>query len=337
MTLRHAAAVTGSALLVFGLVGTGLYFALKTHPSQDTSLIGVVLVKSSDPRKQLPIPNAIVTGFSQGTAGQTKSDATGFFRVTLHPGAKPGKPIRLSFVQRDYEPLEMDVTSSNAIQVAHLKPAHPEEPKKVTGPQIMLKDVRIRYTTKVSSTVDEPTTVTTFMAVNKGNVPCNNQPPCSPDGLWKAGVGSTHLEAPEGSQFHDVRVSCIAGPCPFTKIDQETRTDDDRKVQITATTWSDTATFLVEADAVHRLVSDLVRRSYPVIFGPTFSFTLPPNAEGPSLEAEVNGQAIVFPLGPELYLSWASCSENTDAADRSRVYSCQLKAGYQFEGSNINP
>ncbi len=330
MTVRHAAAVTGSALLVFGLLGTGLYFALRTHSSQDTSLIGVVLVKDSDPRKQQPVTNVLITGFSSGTAAQTRSDAAGFFRLTLHPGAKAGNPILLSFVHRDFDPLEMSVTAANRIQVAHLKSSAPEKTDKTAGPQVKISDVHIRYTTKMSSTVDEATTVATFMAENKGNVACGNQPICSPDGLWKAGVGRQHLEAPQGSQFRAPRVSCIAGPCPFTKIDLDNRGEGERTLDISAISWSDTATFLVEADVVRTLISDLVRRSYPVIFGPGLSFTLPASAEGPSIEAEVDGAPIVFPLGPDLNLSWATCSQKTDA-DQSKLYSCELKPGYRFQ------
>lgn len=333
MTVRHAAAVTGSALLVFGLLGTALYFALRAHPSQDTSLIGVVLTKDSDPRKQQPISNVLITGFSPGTAAQTRSDATGFFRLTLHPGVKPGSPILLSFVHRDFDPAEVSVSATSKIQIAFLKSTVPEEPKKATATDTQLSDVRIRYTTKTSSTVDQQTNVSTFMADNKANVACNNQGPCSPDGLWKAGVGSLSLEAPEGSQFRDVRVSCIAGPCPFTKIDSDGRSEGDRKITISAISWAGTATFLVEADVVRTLVSDLVRQSYPVIFGPTMNFTLPKSAEGPSIEAEVNGDPIVFPLGPNLYLSWATCSEKTDA-DQSNLYSCELKPGYRFQNQN---
>lgn len=335
MTLRHAAAMSGSALLVFGLLGTGLYFALRSRPAQqDTSLIGVVVVKDSDPRKQAPIPNVIVTGFSPGTAAQTKSDASGFFRLTFHPGAKAGKPILLSFIHPDFIPLEMPVRATDHIQVAELKPTRPQQQKTAaTGPEVKLSDLRVRYTTKMSSTVDQPMTVATFMAVNKANVPCDNHQPCSPDGLWKAGMGSLNLEAPEGSQFRDPRVSCIAGPCPFTKVDSDTRTEDGRKLQISAITWADTATFLVEADVVHPVISDLVRQSYPVIFGQTLSFTLPASAEGPSIEAEVNGQPIVFPLGPDLYLSWATCSVKEEA-DRSKLYSCELKPGYTFQSTN---
>jgi hypothetical protein len=329
LTGRHAAAVTGSALLVFGLLGFAVFAALRQQPSQDTSLLGVVLVNDTDPRKQQPVSNVLITGFSSGTAGQTRSDVNGFFRLTLHPGAKRGNPIQLSFVHRDFDPVEMSVKSPDNIQVARLKSVTPEQPKKTSAPEMTLGDVRIRYTTKMSSTVDQKTIVNTFMADNKGNVPCNNSSPCSPDGLWKAGVGSLQLEAPVGGQFREVRVSCIAGPCPFTKVDSDRRTDGNRKIEVSAMSWSDTATFLVEADVVHTMVSDLVRRSYPVIFGRVMSFALPSTAAGPSIEAEVNGANIVFPLGPELELSWANCSETTNA-DRSRLYSCELKPGYRF-------
>ena len=55
---------------------------------------------------------------------------------------------------------------------------------------------------------------------NKGNVPCAGQPPCSPDGKWKANLGSLSLDAGEKNQeFRNVRVSCIAGPCPFSAIE----------------------------------------------------------------------------------------------------------------------
>jgi hypothetical protein len=59
------------------------------------------------------------------------------------------------------------------------------------------------------------------------------------------------------------------------------------------------------------------------------TFTLPPEGEGPSIQAEVNGSGIVFPLGPALILSWASCSLHV-APDRSKLYSCVLKPGYRF-------
>ena len=98
---------------------------------------------------------------------------------------------------------------------------------------------------------------------------------------------------------------------------------------VTATIWSDTATFLVEAEVVHPMISDLVRTSFPVIFGDALNFTLPPAAEGVSLQAELNGDNIVFPLGPALLLSWADCSARSNP-DQTRVYRCTLKPGYRW-------
>ena len=72
--------------------------------------------------------------------------------------------------------------------------------------------------------------------------------------------------------------------------------------------WSDTVTFLVEADVVHTMLTDSIRQAYPSIFGRGMTFTLPPTGQGPSIEAEINGFQIVFPLGPDLQLSWATCN-----------------------------
>jgi hypothetical protein len=59
------------------------------------------------------------------------------------------------------------------------------------------------------------------------------------------------------------------------------------------------------------------------------NFTLPPGSEGPSVEADLGGSEIVFPLGPELRLSWATCTA-TPAADRTVQFRCELKDGYEF-------
>jgi hypothetical protein len=72
------------------------------------------------------------------------------------------------------------------------------------------------------------------------------------------------------------------------------------------------------------------RWSYPVIFGEGLSFTLPSAAESVSIEAEVNGQTVIFPLGPSLLLSWASCDARVNP-DKARVYRCAPKPGYTFQ------
>jgi hypothetical protein len=99
---------------------------------------------------------------------------------------------------------------------------------------------------------------------------------------------------------------------------------------VTARDWSDTTTFLLEAEVFRSMVSQIVHESYPVIFGDGLNFTLPAAAEGVSIEAELDGQTIIFPLGPALLLSWANCNARVNP-DQTRVYRCDLKPGYHFQ------
>ena len=77
------------------------------------------------------------------------------------------------------------------------------------------------------------------------------------------------------------------------------------------------------------MVRDYVRKSYPVIFGRALNFTFPAAAEGVSIQAEINGETIVFPLGPNLFLSWADCNARLNN-NQTKVYRCELKPGYRF-------
>jgi hypothetical protein len=87
----------------------------------------------------------------------------------------------------------------------------------------------------------------------------------------------------------------------------------------------------MEAEVYHSAIDSNVRQLYPVIFGRTLNFTLPPTQEGVSLEAEIDGSPMVFPLGPALNLSWATCTVRTDTAkEKTTVYGCELKPGYRF-------
>jgi len=77
------------------------------------------------------------------------------------------------------------------------------------------------------------------------------------------------------------------------------------------------------------MVSDALRRSYPVILDRALTFTLRAEAEGVSIEAKIDGAMIVFPLGPSLFLSWADCQLLVNK-DKTRVYRCELKPRYRF-------
>jgi hypothetical protein len=78
------------------------------------------------------------------------------------------------------------------------------------------------------------------------------------------------------------------------------------------------------------MVTPMEHWSYPVILGDGLSFTLPSAAESVSIEADLDGQTIIFPLGPSLFLSWAACDANVNP-DKGRVYRCTPKPGYRFQ------
>jgi hypothetical protein len=296
----------------------------------ERSLAGAVLVANADPRKQLPIPNVEITAEAGGTAVRTKSDSFGFFRLNWRDRVWRGEQVTLRFRHPDYEPLEITQPLSDQLCIARMTSSVSTNDLESSGSEVPVANIRIRYAVKATTTINIGSTARTFEAVNTANVPCPGRPPCSPDGKWKAAIGSMSLDSGEGQEFQNVRVSCIAGPCPFTRIESDEFSRGGRKVGVSVRAWSDTVTFLMEAEVVRTMLSDVIRQGYPSIFGRIMTFTLPATGQGPSIEAEINGLEIVFPLGPDLNLSWASCSVQV-ASNRTKLYSCELKPGYRFK------
>lgn len=315
--------------VLLSAIAAGAVYAI--HKSRHSiALKGAVVRQDADPDKQAPIADVQVTAISGSAMGTAKSDSAGFFNITLTESFRRRKSVTLRFRHPNYCPLDL-TEPIDELYVAHMRPIAPEkQPESDQRPLTLISNIRVRYSVKSTTEMNVGSAVRTLQVANEANVPCNGQHPCSPDGKWKAAIGSTVLDAGQGDQFRNARVSCIAGPCPFTKIENENPSDGGRIMNVVARDWSDTATFLVEAEVVHPMTADLVRESYPVVFGQTMSFSLPPTAEGPSVEADVNGQTIVFPLGPDLVLTWVQCTVGT-SKDQSRVYRCELKPGYRFK------
>ncbi len=297
---------------------------------------GAIIRRDEDTRKQLPIADAIVTLSNGITSTKVESDASGYFRVTFPQVVWPGQTLYLSIQHPGYKPLNLPVEavlrlSARELYVAAMVPLPPPpEPKPNQAPSVV-SNIRIRYTFNSETETNIGSAVRVFQAVNTANVPCDHRSPCSPDGNWKAASGSVSLDAGPGNEFRSVRASCIAGPCPFTRIEDSGFIHGGRKITATALSWSSTTTFLLEAEVFHVALSSSVRESYPVIFGQVLNFTVPPTQEGVSIEADINGAPMVFPLGPDLFLSWATCTarKSTDT-DQATVYRCELKPGYKF-------
>lgn len=334
--------MTGRAKKIWLLVAAAMAAALTTvlaihyWPAAETEIQGAVFRRDSDPRKESPIAGVQVTASRGATVLDTQSDASGYFKFAIPGVVWPGQVLTLTFKEPEYNTLTLQIpiqfrSTTRRLILAAMSPIATSKAPVHTGPETLVSNVRVRYTVNAQSDENIGSAAKTFQVVNRGNVPCRHQAPCSPDGLWKASKGSVQLDAGLGSEFRNVRATCIAGPCPFTRIDSSGFADGGRIITATALDWSDTATFLVEAEVFHAGIVSSVRETYPVIFGQSLHFTVPPSHEGVSLQAELNGAEMVFPLGPDLKLSWANCSvRQISEAEKAITYQCDLRPGFHF-------
>ena len=320
---------SGKTATIVAIIALGLLIltVVLFHRRQPVTLRGAVLQQDSDPNKQLPLADVEITATNALGSAHSASSPSGFFSLTLPKGLRRRQQVLLQFRRKDYQPLDVNDFIGDKTYIARMVPVHQDTDE--SRSESIITNIRIRYSVKATTEANIGSSVKTFQVVNTGNMLCNKRTPCSLDGKWKATIGSFSLDAGEGNEFRNARISCIAGPCPFTKIEQENLSQDRRLFDVSVLNWSDTTTFLLEAEVVHPMTSDMVRETYPVIFGRALNFSLPPAAEGPSIEAEINGEAIVFPLGPDLILRWANCHVGIDK-DQSKTYRCELQSGYRL-------
>ncbi len=319
----------GLVTIVLVAMAAGVLAYLRWRSHRIIVLQGAITVRDTDVRKQRPIAGVQVTAIDSLQIQTVKSDSSGLFLIPLHEGTKRGEPITLEFRHPDYFLLDLQEYVGDKLYVVQMVPRTATSSKE-SRPATAIGNVTVRYSVKTTSDVNIGSAVKTFQVENQGNVPCKNQHPCSPDGKWKAALASATLDAGPGNEFRDARVSCIAGPCPFTKIESERSTKGGQVISVSARNWSDTATFLLEAEVLHPMPTNIGHEFYPVIFGRELSFTLPAAVEGVTVVADVDQQRIFFPLGPDYRLSWANCSASENP-DRTRVFRCELKPGFQFK------
>jgi hypothetical protein len=329
MNVTKKVALAAAALAVLAAAIARLPISGWSRPNapEPMSIRGAIVQQDTDPAKRLPISDVQVTAEDNVAVSAATSDNSGFFNLSLRPEVQPGTPIALKFRNSDYKPLDLKVAASDQIYVAQMAPIRSEAPN--GGPEVTVTGISVRYSIETATAVNVGSSVKTFEVANKGNVPCAGKPPCSPGMQWKAAIGSAMLDAGQGKEFRNARLSCIAGPCPFTSIESDNFSKAGRTISASVRNWSDTTTFLLEAEVFRSQVADTIRRAYPVIIDQAMNFTLPASAEGPSIEAKIDGSAIVFPLGPTPILSWANCSVRT-SQDQARLYWCALKPGYRF-------
>ncbi len=326
------------AVSILAVTAVVVFLVVRSHRWRPRNVViqGAVIRKDADPRRQLPIGGVTISATDGAVTTATQSDSSGYFHLQFRENVWPEQVLQVTFHKTQYKDyfLTLPLRQSAAMKklyVAALIPTEPQTESPSGKKAIIISNVRIRYTVNTEGDENIGSAVKIFQVENQPNVPCNRQGPCSPDGNWKAAVGSATLDAGSGNEFRNVRASCIAGPCPFTRIDSSGFEHGGRIITASALDWSSTATFLLEAEVYRKSIASSVRESYPVIFGRTLNFVLPGSQEGASIEAEVDATQMVFPLGPELYLSWAACSSRPSHDNgNSDVFRCELKPGYRF-------
>src|SRR6266851_3971206 len=329
MTKTHKIAIWAALGVAVGALA-GVITLKRSRFVEIRVLTGTVLTQDEDVNKQVPIPNTEIRMAVGLAEGSSKTDSAGLFVVRLRAGIFPGRIITLQFRHMGYQPLDLRTRAGNQLYIVRMQPLPRDARAKGETPVVGITNIRVRYTVPSTNIVNVGSTVKTFQVVNTGNVPCDQRGPCSPDGKWKAAIASTSLEAGDDNEFQGVRVSCIAGPCAFTKIEADRFSTGGRKVSVSVRNWSDTVSFLIEGEVIHNTVNDMVRVAYPVIFDQALDFTLAATAKGPSIEAEIDKADIVYPLGPTLTLPWAKCSI-TVVVGGAKLYRCEIMPGYRFQ------
>jgi hypothetical protein len=330
MNRKYETLIASGVVATVMTVAATVVICRSSHQEEIKVLTGCILRDDPDSRKQLPLENVEIDVDKDVAADMTRSQASGLFRLNLRPGIEPGRTILLRLRHSDYEPLNIYEEAADKLYILHMA-AIPHAPALVPeGPEVAVSSVRVRYTETSTTTLNVGSAGKILEVINTGNVSCDKSSVCSPDGKWKASIGKTSLDAGGGNSFQDARLTCIAGPCAFTKVDDDGFSRGGRTISASVRNWSDPVTFLLEAQVVHTMVGDVIRQSYPVKLGHGMDFTLPPMAQGPSIEAEIDQVDVVYPLGPTLVLSWLTCGLKIDA-DQAKLYHCDLKPGYRFQ------
>src|SRR5215813_7280825 len=213
--------LTGKILITIAVVAgvsTAAVLGLRSYRNKrkPVSMTGAVIRQSTDPAKETPVANAEVTALeSSEVLGTAKSDFFGLFVLHFPRSTRAGDTVTLQFRQPDYQPVDREQTIGTKLEVVRMVPLHGEVEAELDPNAVRVTNVTIRYSTQSDTTTSIGTETKTFQVVNTGNVPCNGQRPCSPDGRWKAADVTESLDAGEGNIFRAARVSCLAGPCPF--------------------------------------------------------------------------------------------------------------------------
>ena len=203
------AQVAGVGLAVLAVVLVARFAA-----NVPTSIRGAVMAAAAVTNRELPLAEVEVSAPGDPAVRSVRSDASGFFAIPLplQQRVRRGTALTLSFHHPGYQPLELYGVAIDKLCIAHLTPLPPAAPR---SPAVSITNVVAKYSIYTTTMLNIGSAVKTFPVVNKGNIPCWDGHPCSPDGKWTAAIGSATLDAGRGNEFRNARASCIAGTLPI--------------------------------------------------------------------------------------------------------------------------
>ena len=303
---------------------------------QPITITGAVIVDASDPIEESPIGGAMVWMEQRDlTVAPAISAFSGYFNLQLPRSVVKGQLVTLQVQHSQYMPKKVQVPAGDQLYIIRLSRIQTPPPPPLGRPPIELSHLVVRYMVQARTDTNIGSGAKVFEVSNTGNVPCERPFPCSPDRRWKAAIGSVSLDAGPDNEFRNARLSCIAGPCPFTHLDSDQFSRGGRFISAMVRNWSDTATFVLEAEVVRPEVSAISQRAYPTILENRLNFSVPAAAKGVSIGAEIRGEEITFPIGPTAILSWATCEVRSET-NQTKLFRCELKPGYQFKDRDHN-
>ncbi len=212
--------------------GWGLSYPSQEEVAGDVRQ-GAVIRQDADLRKQIPIADVEISTANVFGASTCKSDASGFFWLELPAGIAPGQSVTLLFRHPGYHSLELNAVAGDKIYVARMIPDSREASDAKDHPDIVVANVDVRYSIKSTAVANVGSVVKTFQAVSKGNVPCNDRSPCSPDTKWKAAFGYAGVQKRWNSDAAAVAGAGNAAVAP-SSVDGERSRDSARRSGVPA-------------------------------------------------------------------------------------------------------
>ena len=187
--------------------------------------------QNADSQKESPIADVQIQAATTLSAGDCKSDASGFFNLTLRPGIVPWDSVTIQFRHPEYLPLDLNVPAEDKLYVIRMVPIPAQNRTQPSTPDKLVANVSARYSIKATSAANIGNAVKTFQVINTGNVPCPTSSPArstengKPQSvlLFSTPERETSSEMPGSPVLRDRVLSQRWNPTVFPGVDEPLR------------------------------------------------------------------------------------------------------------------